>query len=210
MIVLLLTHTRTALVGLVAGLLVAGLSLFTSNARVRKFFATGVAVVSVGVLTVAGVVATWLARGENAAGLASLTGRTNFWALVLNTPRTKFEEIFGFGLSNASINGLPIDSNWLASYMQEGLFGVVVCALILVWLFVIAFFEPPGIRRALVLYIVTYCTLASFTEDAFTNVSTYLLALTVAASLLVVPAIRQEDGMGGRNRPATARDEVLA
>ena len=57
MIVLLLTHTRTALVGLVAGLLVAGLSLFAINARVRKFFATGVAVVSVGVLTVAGVVA---------------------------------------------------------------------------------------------------------------------------------------------------------
>jgi len=79
-----------------------------------------------------------------------------------------------------------------------------------VWLFVTAFFEPPGIRRALVLYIVTYCTLASFTEDAFTNVSTYLLALTVAASLLVVPVMRQEDGMGGRNQPATAHDEVLA
>ena len=80
---------------------------------------------------------TWLARGENAQGLASLTGRTNFWALVLNTPRTKFQEIFGFGLSNASIDGLPIDSNWLASYMQEGLFGVVVCAMMLVWLLVL-------------------------------------------------------------------------
>jgi hypothetical protein len=68
--------------------------------------------------------------------LATLTGRTNFWALVLNTPRNRFQEIFGFGLSNASVNGLPIDSNWLASYMQEGLFGVVVCALSLVFLFV--------------------------------------------------------------------------
>ena len=133
---LLLTHTRTALVGLVVGILVAGLSLFTINARVRKFFATGAAVVSIGVITVAGVVTTWLARGENAQGLASLSGRTNFWALVLNTPRTKFQEIFGFGLSNASINGLPIDSNWLASYMQEGLFGVVVCAMMLLWLLV--------------------------------------------------------------------------
>jgi hypothetical protein len=185
-VVLLLAHTRTALIALAAGVLVAGLSLFTSNARVRKFFAAGAAAVSLAVVTAAGVIITWLARGENAQGLTTLTGRTNFWALVLNTPRTKFEEIIGFGLSNVSVNGLPIDSNWLAAYMQEGLFGVIVCAMILVWLFVIAFFQPPGVRRALGLFIVTYCLLASFTEDAFTDVSTYLLDLTVAASLLAM------------------------
>jgi hypothetical protein len=184
--ILLLTHTRTALVALVAGILVAGMSLFTINARVRKFFAAGVAVVSIGVVTVAGVVTTWLTRGQNAQGLTTLTGRTNFWALVLNQPRTRFQEIFGFGLSNASVNGLPIDSNWLASYMQEGLFGVVICTMILVWLFVTAFFQSPGVRRTLALFILTYVTLASFTEDAFTNASTYLLDLTVAASLLIV------------------------
>jgi hypothetical protein len=185
--ILLLSHTRTALVGLVAGILVAGLSLFTINARVRKFFAVGVAAVSIGVTTLAGVLLTWLARGESAQGLATLTGRTNFWALVLIQPRTKFEEIFGFGLSNASVNGLPIDSNWLASYMMEGLFGVVVCALILIWLFVAAFFQPHGVRRALALFLVTYCTVASYTEVSFTDASTYLLHLTVAASLLVTP-----------------------
>jgi hypothetical protein len=185
--ILLLTHTRTALVSLVAGILVAGLSLFTLNARVRKFFAAGAVAVSIGVMTVAGVVTTWLARGESAQGLATLTGRTNFWALVLNQPRTRFQEIFGFGLSNASVNGLPIDSNWLASYMMEGLFGVVVCAMMLVFLFVTAFFQPRGVRRALALFILTYCTLASNTEVSFTDVSTYLLHLTVAASLLVMP-----------------------
>ena len=192
--VLLLTHTRTALVGLVAGILVAGLSLFTVNARVRKFFAAGAVAVSIGVMTAAGVITTWLARGENAQGLTTLTGRTNFWALVLNTPRSKFQEIFGFGLSNASVNGLPIDSNWLAAYMQEGLFGVVVCAMILAFLFVTAFFQPPGVRRALALFILTYCMLASFTEDAFTDVSTYLLDLTVAASLLVIPLMEARGG----------------
>ena len=191
--ILLLTHTRTALVGLVAGILVAGLSLFTINARVRKFFAVGIAAVSLAVITVSGVVTTWLARGESTAGLTSLTGRTNFWALVLNTPRTKFQEIFGFGLSNASVDGLPIDSNWLASYMQEGLFGVAVCAIIVVWLFMTAFFQPRGIRRALALFLITYCLLASFTEDAFTDASAYLLHLTIAASLLVVPFARQDD-----------------
>lgn len=185
--ILLLTHTRTALIGLVAGILVAGLSLFTISARVRRFFAASAVVVSLGVLTVAGFVTTWLARGETAEGLTSLTGRTDFWALVLNLPRTPFQQIFGFGLSNASINGLPIDSNWLASYMMEGLFGVVVCAMMLVFLFTTAFFQPRGVQRALGLFLVAYCTVASFTEVAFADASTYLLNLTVAASLLVMP-----------------------
>jgi hypothetical protein len=185
--ILLLTHTRTALIGLVAGILVAGLSLFTINARVRKFFAASAAVVSLGVITVAGVVTAWLARGENPEGLTTLTGRTNFWALVLDQPRTTFQQIFGFGLSNASIHGLPIDSNWLASYMMEGLFGVVVCAMMLAFLFATAFFHPRGARRALGLFLVAYCTVASFTEVGFADASTYLLHLTVAASLLVMP-----------------------
>jgi hypothetical protein len=187
--ILLLTHTRTALIAMIAGILIGGLSLFAVNARVRRFFVVAIAVVSIAVMTLAGIITTWLARGENSQGLTSLTGRTNFWALVLNMPRNKFQEVFGFGLSNVSVNGLPIDSNWLASYMQEGLFGVVVCALVLLYLFVAALFQPSGVRRALILFIVTYCMVASFTEDAFTDVSMYLLHLIVAASLLVLQSL---------------------
>jgi hypothetical protein len=190
--ILLLTHTRTALAALAAGLLVAGMSIFTINARVRKFFAAGAALVSIGVITAASVITSWLARGENSQGLTSLTGRTNFWALVLSQPRTKFEVLFGFGLSNASVDGLPIDSNWFAAYMMEGLFGVIVCAMIAVWLFTNAFFQPRGVQRALALFLITYGMVASFTEVGFTDVSTYLLNLVVAASLLVVPSSRNQ------------------
>ena len=182
---LILTHTRTALAAGVAGLLVAGLSLFMEDARVRKFFGAVVVTVSVAVMTLAGVITTWLARGQSTAGLTTLTGRTNQWALVLTLQRSRFEEIFGFGLSNASVNGLPIDSNWLSSYMQEGLLGVAICALTLVYLLAACFFQPPGLRRALALFLVTYVLIASFTEDAFTDASMYMLHLTVAASLLV-------------------------
>jgi hypothetical protein len=108
---------------------------------------------------------------------------------VLTFPRTPFQEIFGFGLSNASVDGLPIDSNWLSSYMQEGLIGVVVCALIVVYLLAACFFQPPGLRRALALFLVTYVLVASFTEDAFTDASLYMMHLTVAASLLVAPGV---------------------
>lgn len=190
-ILLLLTHTRTALAGLVAGVLVAGLSVFIANARVRRFFAAGAATIAVGVLTVASVVTTWLARGEGTHGLETLTGRTNFWNLVLNEPRTRFQEIFGFGMSNASINGLPIDSNWMASYLMEGIFGVVVCGLILAFLFVAAFFQPRGVQRALALFLITYCTLASYTEVGFTDATTYMLHLAIAASLLAAPLPRR-------------------
>ena len=183
--VLVLTHTRTALVGLIAGILVAGISLIAAKARVRKLFATAGAIAAVVVMTLSAVITTWLARGQGAQGLENLTGRTEVWGPLLAFPRDKFQEIFGFGLSNVSFNGLPIDSNWLASYNAQGLSGVVVCAMILVFLLVAAYFQPRGVRRALALFLVTYCLVASFTEVGFTDVSPYLLDLTVAASLLV-------------------------
>jgi hypothetical protein len=183
-VILLLTHTRTALVGLTAGVLVAGMSLYAVNARVRRFFGWTALIASTAVVTAAGFITTWLARGQSAQGLTSLTGRTNFWTLVLNEPRNPFQEIFGFGLSNASINGLPIDSNWLSSYQQQGILGVCVCALMVIFLLIAAFWQEPGLRRAVILFLVTYCLLASFTEDAFTAPSAYLLHLVIAASLL--------------------------
>lgn len=183
--VLIFTHTRTALIGLIAGIVVAGMSLIAAKARVRKLFAAGGAIAAIAVMTLSAVITTWLARGQSAQGLANLTGRTEVWGPLLAAPRDKFQEIFGFGLSNDSFNGLPIDSNWLASYQTLGLYGVIVCAMILVFLLVAAYFQPRGLRRALALFLVTYCLVASFTEVGFTDVSAYLLDLTVAASLLV-------------------------
>ena len=39
--------------------------------------------------------------------------------------------IFGFGLSNNSFNGLPIDDSWLAVYQDQGIFGDVLSGLIM-------------------------------------------------------------------------------
>lgn len=185
--IILLSHTRTALVAMAASLLVAGLSLIVTKARARRFFAVAGVVVSIGVMTTAGVATTWIERGQSESQLTSLTGRTDFWNLVLNMPRSRFQEIFGFGLSNGSINGLPIDSNWLVAYLEQGLIGVIVCAAMLVFLLVTAFFQPPGTRRALALFLITYGLVASFTQVGFAEATTYLLELTLAASLMVPP-----------------------
>lgn len=193
-IIIVLTHTRTALLGLVAALLVAGLSLIAARARVRRFFAIAGVVISIGIMTLAGVATTWLARGEDAQQLATLTGRTDFWTLVLNLPRSRFQEIFGFGLSNGSINGLPIDSNWLVAYLEQGLIGVVVCVVILLFLLGTALFQPVSTKRALAIFLITYTLIASFTQVGFVNPTTYLLELTLAMSLLVPPVALRTQG----------------
>ncbi len=183
--ILILSHTRTALVAMLAGMLLAGLSLVVAKTRVRKALTAVSALGLLAGFTLSSAITSWLARGQNAQQLAGLTGRTAFWEAVLTVPRTKFQEIFGFGLSNDSFDGLPIDSNWIASYQAQGLFGVVICAVVLLFLLLCAYFQPRGVQRALALFLVIYCLLASFTEVGFTNASTYLLDLSVAASLIV-------------------------
>ena len=185
--ILILTHTRTALVGMVAGLLVAGMSLIVAKERARKLFAAVGVTATIAILTLSGFITSWLARGQGGQ-LTELTGRTAVWSALLNYPRNKFQMIFGFGLSNDSFNGLSIDSNWLASYQTQGLYGVVLCGMMLLFLLVTAYFTPRGVQRALALFLVVYCLVASFTEVGFTDASMYLLELTLAASLLVLPS----------------------
>jgi hypothetical protein len=187
--VLVLTVARTALAALIGGIVVAGLSLIAANARTRRMFATAGIIVAAGVLTLSGFITNWLARGQSSSQIIGLTGRTSFWGPLLAFPRDRFQELFGFGLSNDQFNGLPIDSNWFTSYQDQGLFGVTVCAIILIFLFVMAYFQPRGLPRALALFLITYCLLASFTEVGFTSASPYLLDLTLAASFLTPPAV---------------------
>ena len=188
---LLLSHTRTALLGMVVGVLVAGLSLFMTQSRVRRAFAAGIAVFAIGALTLSSVVTSWLARGQDSSDLAALTGRRVVWDAILATPRSTLESLFGFGLSNKSFNGLPIDSNWLGTYYDVGLVGVAINILMLVFLLFAAGFRPQGPERALAFYLVTYCIVASFTETGLSDATPYLLELTLAASLMVSPARRR-------------------
>jgi hypothetical protein len=183
--ILLLTHTRTAIIAMVAGLLIAGMSMIVTQARVRKAFAAVGATATVAILTLSRIITSYLTRGQTSSEITGLTGRTSFWDALLSAPRTPFQEIFGFGISNGSFNGNPIDSNWLLAYQEEGLLGDIICGTVLLVMLVTAFFTPRGVQRALALFLLVYCLLASFTEDGFADASTYLLDMAVAASLLV-------------------------
>lgn len=186
------THTRTALAGSIIGLVVAVASLFLGHARVRRVSVSTIAFGIAGAVLFAPEIVRWLARGQSAGDAAQLTGRTKVWSDVIAVPRSPLESLFGSGLTNKSFNGLAIDSNWVSSYLEQGWFGLVIQASILLLLFAMAVTHVRGPRRALALFLVTYCVVASVTETGLGDASPYLLDLVVAASLLSPPATRTE------------------
>ncbi len=181
---LLLTHTRTALIAMLVAVFAASLSLFASRRRVRRVLVIGLVLLIGGTLTFLPAVTTWFSRGESTTEVSDLSGRTIVWSALLNEPRTSQQVLFGFGLSNGSFDGLSIDNSWLATYQDEGLFGDVIDGLMIASLLLLAAFRPRSPARAIAIFIVVYCLIASFTETGLGAASPYLLDLTIAASLL--------------------------
>ncbi|GHJ59651.1 membrane protein [Nocardioides sp. OK12] len=179
------THTRTAVIGVVVAMLVASLSLVVGHVRVRRTLVVAggggavLAALFVSPLTV------WLLRGQSADEANRLTGRTDVWSAVADLERPWVEDLFGWGLSDQSFNGLPIDSSWVATYVDQGWLGVGVQTAVLLLLLMLAVVHRPGPERAVALFLVVYCIVASITETGLGAPSVYLLDLTVAASLLV-------------------------
>ena len=192
---LLLSHTRTALLGLVVGLAVAGVSLLTRSRRARKAFAAVILVTVTLVLPLAPAISSWLVRGETATEVSNLSGRTAVWPAVLSEPRPETNKIFGSGMGNGSVigaanptdDGLPIDGGWVATYQNQGLVGIVLEAGMFVVLLLTAILRPSSPARAMALFLIVYCLTASFTETGLGDASTYLVDLALAASLLSLP-----------------------
>jgi O-antigen ligase len=182
---LLLTHTRTATLGLIAGLLVAFLSMALTSARARKVFAWTAGVGGVGGIVLAGALQAWFLRGQSADNFSSLTGRAKVWDALLEAPRSMSEYIFGVGLTDKSYDGLPIDNSWLAIYHEQGFVGIALVAGFLLTLVVVAVLRPPSLARACAIFLITYSISASYTEAGLGDASPYLLHLALAASLLV-------------------------
>lgn len=183
---LLLSHTRTALLGMVVGLVVAGLSLMLSHGRVRRALSAVVAVAAVTAVFFQGPIQTFLLRGQDEEQLSTLTGRAKVWDLLLAKPRTLGEQLYGVGLTDKSFAGLPIDSTWLSVYNEQGVIGVGIVGAFLLVLLVTALLRPPSPQRACALFFVVYSIVAAYTEVGLGDASPYLLNLAVAASLLVV------------------------
>jgi hypothetical protein len=182
------THTRTALIAMTVGLIVAGASMFIGHARVRRVSVVLGVLGLIAATLFAPLISNWFWRGQSAEDAAQLTGRTKVWSEIIGLQRPWLEQAFGSGLSNKSFNGLAIDNNWLAVYLDQGWFGIFVDAALLLVLIIMAVTFRRGVRRAVALFLVAYCLVASITETGLGDASPYLLNLVVAASLLVTPA----------------------
>jgi hypothetical protein len=190
---LLLSHTRTATLALVAGLAVALLSMATTSGRARRVFTRATLVAGFAAVFLGPAVMAWLRRGQDEEALSDLTGRQKVWDALLAAPRTASEQFFGTGLSNKSFGGLPIDSSWLAVYHEQGLIGVALVVGFLATLLIVAVLRPPSLARAIALFLIFYCLMASYTEAGLGDASPYLLNLTIAAALLA-PVARSPEG----------------
>jgi hypothetical protein len=162
----------------------------------------------VGAAVFAPEVIKWAARGQSAEEATQLTGRTTVWAAATSAPRPVIHEIFGNGLANKSFDGFAIDGNWVATYVELGWFGVVVQTTFLLLLLIMAVTHVPGPRRALAIFLIGYCIVASITEVGLGDASPYLLDLVVAASLLVHAPPRSQ-GFRRRSVPAGLDDHAL-
>ncbi|MFK0286863.1 O-antigen ligase domain-containing protein [Streptomyces sp. NPDC090499] len=187
-VLLALTHTRTATLGLLLGLALAIGSLILTSAAARRFFSWAVLVGAVAAVGFAGALQTWFLRGQSKENFSSLTGRAKVWDALLAAPRTTSEKLLGVGLGDKSFGGLPIDNSWLAVYNEQGLIGVGLVAVIIVVLGGVALLRPPSLQRACAIFLISYCAIASYTEAGLGDASPYLLHLALAASLLATPA----------------------
>lgn len=193
---LLLSHTRTAAIALVAGLAVALVSLTSTSALARKVFTRAVIVAGVAAVFLGPAVQAWLRRGQDDESLSDLTGRQKVWDALLAAPRTTSEHLFGVGLTNKSYGGLPIDSSWLAVYHEQGFVGLAIVVAFLATLLVVAALRPPSPARAAAIFLIVYCVVASYTEAGLGDASPYLLNLAVAAALLSTGVRAREPATG--------------
>ncbi|WP_030609244.1 membrane protein [Streptomyces sclerotialus] len=188
LVLLALTHTRTATVGLLIGLALAIGSLLLTSAAARRFFTWAVLCAAVAAVVFSSALQAWFLRGQSQENFSNLTGRAKVWDALLAADRSTAEQVFGVGLGDKSYGGLPIDNSWLAVYQEQGLTGVALVAAIVIVLGGVALLRPPSPSRACAIFLISYCAIASYTEAGLGDASPYLLHLAVAASLLAAPA----------------------
>ncbi len=213
LVLLAMTHTRTATLGLVVGLTLAIGSLLLTSAAARRFFAWAVLVATVAAVAFSSALQAWFLRGQSQENFSNLTGRAKVWHALLSAPRTATEELFGMGLGDKSFDGLPIDNSWLAVYHEQGLMGAAIVAAFVIVLGGVALLRPPSLPRACAIFLISYVAISSYTEAGLGDASPYLLHLALAASLLAAPAATARPTapeVPRRRVPRWARDRKVA
>jgi hypothetical protein len=195
---LVLSKTRTPLIAGAIALGIALLLLCAHHTRARRVLALLVVAGPLLYLALSPFVLSFLRRGQSDALLSSFTGRTNAWARVREFPRTGFEELFGVGYGDKSIDGVPIDNGYLATYHEIGKVGLVAVLVVLAVLAVRTLAHTAPANRALAVFLIAFVAIASYTETGVGDMSAYVMHLVLAGAMLAPCTL------GGRGRRAQA------
>lgn len=79
LVLLAMTHTRTATLGMIIGLVLAIGSLILTSAAARRFFAWAVVCATVAAVVFSSALQAWFLRGQSQENFSNLTGRAKVW-----------------------------------------------------------------------------------------------------------------------------------
>jgi hypothetical protein len=151
--------------------------------------------VAIVALLFAPLIVNWFGRGQSAEEAAQLTGRTKVWTEILGLTASVVGADLWFWIVQQVLHGLAIDSNWLAVYLDQGWFGVALDAALLLVLIFLAVTHRGGIRRAVALFLIGYCLVASITETGLGDASPYLLHSSLPAHCWPRPSTKTDNGV---------------
>jgi hypothetical protein len=206
-----LSHTRTAAGALVAGLVIASLSVARSRQGRRAL--TGVFLILLLGTVFVNPLRSWVLREQTPEQFATLTGRWAAWESLVQKELVANEVVFGHGLGSKTItlepNTLaqpwlelqrekPIDNGWLSVFWESGVVGVVLISLALGTAFVFAWRAPTPYVRAACVYLLVLVVVASLLETGLSDTSSLTLHVLVASGAAY------GDRVAARSRRATA------
>lgn len=194
------SHTRTAAVALVLGLLVAFGTALRSPAG-RRGLRLAAAGLALALPFLPGII-DWVVRGQDTEQLQKLSGRTAAWEFILSRPYDPQLFWFGHGLGDkrillrrgqGDINVVPIDNSWLDSFWETGAVGATLVALAVLAATVYAFKTPGYAARTFAGFLMTYVLVASVNESGLCDFSSLTLLVLVSVLISAVDRADKRD-----------------
>lgn len=206
---LLATRTRTAIaIGLVL-VAAAGLLRAKRHATLVVFGGLSIPVVALWAWTPErqAVIESFLLRGQTAQNTRTLTGRTYIWDLALD--KWADDRLLGFGYYSGHRFGIPglgqsqsnLDSVWIESLVDVGLFGTVVLAFAMLAGSVAVLRLGVRTPEAVLLQLVAaYGLVASFVNPTIQTVGPGLLLFGLPLLIASLPSDHEPAGTAPRRR----------
>lgn len=194
------SHTRTAALAVLLGLLVAfGTTLASPAGRRGLGLVAGALCLALPFLP--GII-DWALRNQDSQQIQNLSGRTTVWEFILSQPYDPQLFWLGHGIGNkkillrrgeGDINVMPIDNSWLDSYWETGMAGTILLAFAVLAAVVYALTTPGYAARACAGFLMTYVMVASVNESGLCDFSSMTLLLLVAVLISAVDRATKRD-----------------